>query len=412
MKLLVSFILLILSSLTYADNPIVLQDTPLREFVSWYSEETGKTVLLEPHLKINLNAYAPQVTKDSLDEFFIALLNAHNLSVIKEENNLVVKTKVIAPPFEPEEEPEEEPEAQLKTTFVHTFKKTLADDLLDFAQTFASDDDKATNKRDNNNLVQVLRSLNALVMTTTEEKQATFIELMQYLDTSRPLVYLEAIIFEDSTANGLDLGLGFGQTQRDSNGIVGGFNTGNLNNLATNGLSFGILSEETLKLTLNAIENNSEVQILSKPQILIISGEEGLISVGQNVPFITSTTININNSTQSIERRDVGVSLTVQPFVTQGKTIILNLALTADSINQSLKASDIITNTRNLKTKIRLQEGETLRLGGLVTKEQEEQVKKVPFLGSIPLLGALFRSTSTNTTFKELNIMLKASSIN
>ena len=75
-----------------------------------------------------------------------------------------------------------------------------------------------------------------------------------------------------------------------------------------------MLSQDALNFTLNAIENDSKINILSKPQVLIVSGEEGIISVGQNVPFISSTTLNNGNTTQSIERR-VGF-FNVKPFVT------------------------------------------------------------------------------------------------
>ena len=103
-----------------------------------------------------------------------------------------------------------------------------------------------------------------------------------------------------------------------------------------------------------------------------MAGDEGLVSVGQNVPFLSSTTVTSGLSTQSIERKDVGVSLAVKPFITPDDNILLNLSLTADSINQSLTAADIITNTRNIKTRVRLRYGETLSLGGLITKEEEK----------------------------------------
>lgn len=404
MKLLASCLLLVFSSLALANNPIVLQDTPLREFVSWYTNKTNKTVLIESGNNITLNAYAPSVDDQALEEFFKTLLNAHGLELVSQGDSYLVKIKEVDISLLDLKE-----DGEPLITVVHVLNNVLADDLESFASVFVSKDQ---DKKDSDQQVFVIRSLNALALKTTEEQQATFRDLLPFIDTPRPLVYLEAIIYEDTTGEGLDLGLGYGKQVNDSGDHIGGFNLGALNELNPNGFSFGVLSDEALNFTLNAIENDSKVNILSKPQVLIVSGEEGLISVGQNVPFISSTTLNNGNTTQSIERKDVGVSLTVQPFVTQSDLIILNLALTADSINQSLKASDIITNTRNLNTKVRLKKGETLLLGGLVTSEEEEQIRKVPLLGSIPYLGALFRSVSTSTTKKELNIMLKATSIN
>lgn len=404
MRLLVSSLLLVFSSLSFANNPIILQDTPLREFVSWYTNKTNKTVLIESGNNITLNAYAPSVDDQALEEFFKTLLNAHGLDLVTQGDSYLVKIKEVDLPladFKEDSEP--------LITVVHVLNNVLADDLESFARIFTNQTEE---KKDSNNQVFVIRSLNALALKTTEEQQATFRDLLPFIDTPRPLVYLEAIIYENTTGKGLDLGIGYGKQTNDNGDYAGGFSLGALNELNPNGFSFGVLSDDALKFTLNAIQNDSKVNILSNPQVLIVSGEEGIISVGQNVPFISSTTLNNGNTTQSIERKDVGVSLTVQPFVTQSDLIILNLALTADSINQSLKASDIITNTRNLNTKVRLKKGETLLLGGLVTSEEEEQIRKVPFLGSIPFIGALFRSTSTSITKKELNIMLKATSIN
>lgn len=406
MKLLASFFLLIFSSLTYANNPIVLQDTPLREFVSWYTNKTNKTVLIESGNNITLNAYAPGVDDQALEEFFKTLLNAHGLDLVSQGDSYLVKIKEVDLSLADLSLADLKEDNEPLITVVHVLNNVLADDLESFARIFTNQQE---DKRDSNNQVFVIRSLNALALKTTEEQQATFSDLLPFIDTPRPLVYLEAIIYEDTTGKGLDLGMGYGKQTGD---YVGGFSLGALNELNPNGFSFGVLSDDALNFTLNAIQNDSKVNILSNPQVLIVSGEEGIISVGQNVPFISSTTLNNGNTTQSIERRDVGVSLTVKPFVTQSDLIMLNLALTADSINQSLKATDIITNTRNLSTKVSLKKGETLLLGGLVTTEEEEQVRKVPFLGSIPLLGALFRSTSTSTTKKELNIILKATSIN
>lgn len=412
-------LLLLISIHAHAEFPVILNNGSLEDFVSWYAEETGHTVILAPGTEATLTVYAPSVTPDALPELFRSVIISHGLEITG-TTDLVISKPQQEDPGNPEDEP------QNLITQVHIFQNTLADDVRDFTSSFITGSDSKT---DRSPAVHVIRSLNALAVTTTEEQHRLYSSLLTHLDTSRPLIHLEAVIFENSGNSGLDLGVSYGQTGLDSGSgsgtgfdsrsgfgtgtgsMVGGFDLNGLNQLPGSGFAFGLLNDQQLSFVLNALQSDVDAHILSKPQILIMSGEEGVISVGQNVPFLASTTMNNGQTTQSIERRDVGVSLTVRPFISQQGQIILALTLKADSINQSIQASDIITNTRNIKTTVQLQAGQSISLGGLITTEEEQRVRKVPLLGSIPYLGALFRSTSTQTTERELNIILRASNV-
>ncbi|MFK7160848.1 hypothetical protein V6U78_07350 [Marinospirillum sp. MEB164] len=400
MKKYAASLLLLFSIQLHAEIPVILQNVALGDFVTWYTEQTGESVIISTDADLKLTVYAPNTPIESLPGLFRSIISAHGLAL---EGG---QPLIIADPA-PEQLSQPVDQSTDLVTLVYRFQHVLADDLLEFTSTFSRSAFEPSLAVAS---VYVVRSLNALALTTTQDRHDVYADLMSHLDTPRPLVLLEAVIYEHRDSSGQDLGLAYGH-QRDSSGVLGGFNAGQLESLASSGLSLGILSGQNLSVLVNALRSDVQSKILSTPQILVMSGERGVISVGQNVPFLASTTVSNGRETQSIERRDVGVSLTVRPFVSQGGEIILGIQLTADSINQALQASDIITNTRNLSTTVRIQSGQSIALGGLITSDEEERVSSVPFLGAIPFLGALFRSTSTETTERELNIVLRAVSV-
>ncbi len=107
---------------------------------------------------------------------------------------------------------------------------------------------------------------------------------------------------------------------------------------------------------------------------------------------ITGEAASVNNPFQTIERRDVGISLQVVPVVTPAGLLIMDVKTNADSISDSQAASDIITNTRSISTTVQLKSGQTVLLGGMVDNRDSEADSSVPWLSKIPLIGALFTS--------------------
>ncbi len=163
-----------------------------------------------------------------------------------------------------------------------------------------------------------------------------------------------------------------------------------------------------LRGLLSALISNSNTKILSTPQILVMDREQGYISVGQNVPFLVSTEVTDGgNSIQNIERRDVGVSLTVTPHVLASGEIVLQIGQESSSVANSTQAADLITNKRSIATVARVADGQTLLLGGLVSDEERTIESGVPVLKDVPWLGALFRSQSSEKTQKELTMMIR-----
>lgn len=155
------------------------------------------------------------------------------------------------------------------------------------------------------------------------------------------------------------------------------------------------------------MSKNQNTKLLSRPNMFIMDRERGYITVGQNVPFLTSSEVTDGgNRVQQIERKDVGVSLEVVPHVI-GDHVVLQIMQKSDSVTDSSIASDIITNTRTLQTVVKVKDRQTISLGGLISQEQRDSVSGVPVLMDVPLLGALFRSEKTNTVDKELKVTIR-----
>lgn len=157
----------------------------------------------------------------------------------------------------------------------------------------------------------------------------------------------------------------------------------------------------------NAVSTSNNTALLSRPNMLIMDREHGYITVGQNVPFLVASEVTSGgNSIQRIERRDVGVTLEVVPHIVADK-VVLTINQESSTVTNSTIASDIITNKRTLTTTVILRNGETIVLGGLISSEKRNVESGVPVLKDIPLMGDLFRSTSTNDVKKELKMIIK-----
>ena len=151
--------------------------------------------------------------------------------------------------------------------------------------------------------------------------------------------------------------------------------------------------------------------MLSTPSLLTLENTEAYIVVGQNVPFVTGSYTNTsnNNPFQTISRRDVGTTLKVTPYINEGDTVLLEIEQEVSSLSGAAtgNAADIITNQRKIQTSILAANKQIVVLGGLIANNVEENRSKVPILGSIPLLGALFRSSSLDLEQTNLLVFIR-----
>ncbi|NOY72124.1 MAG: type II secretion system protein GspD, partial [Gammaproteobacteria bacterium] len=165
---------------------------------------------------------------------------------------------------------------------------------------------------------------------------------------------------------------------------------------------------------IRALEGDGAVNVLSTPTLVTLDNVEAEIKVGQVVPFITGSYTapggggaQPSNPFQTINREDVGITLKVTPQINEGDAVKLEIEQTVSSVEPSAIAADLITNNRSIKTTVLADDGQTIVLGGLISEDVSERVQRVPLLGSIPLLGALFRTKTSNVAKKNLMIFIR-----
>ncbi len=318
------------------------------------------------------------------------------------------------------------------------------------------DPEDGNNRRSSNSTatIEADEGTNALIITADTDEMQALEAVIQRLDIRRAQVLVEAIIAELEIIDGQDLGIqwlfrdddgAFGSNIVDGNnraqGIADGLfppNNGGdddgddgddgdgefettdlLAALAgTPGFSLGwgqLDDNLDIAIILNALSSQTNANILSTPSLLTLDNEEAYITVGQEVPFVTgsySSTGGVNtpnNPFQTIERENVGITLTVTPQINEGDKVVLDIAQEVSSLTGalSLLASDLVTNTRKVETKVLAGDQRTVVLGGLIKEDLQDGQQKVPFLGDIPWLGRLFRSDSKNLTQTNLLVFIK-----
>jgi general secretion pathway protein D len=289
-----------------------------------------------------------------------------------------------------------------------------------------------------NSVIQAYPPTNSIIITASEPVYRALRSVIDSLDQRRQQVYVEALIVEVSTGLASEFGIQWnGATQRsDGRTVFGGTNfsttTGsNILNIAQdprsigNGLNLGILNGTVtlpgtniqianLEVLARALEGDSNANVLSTPNVLTLDNEEAKIVVGQNVPFITGTYTpssgSATNPFQTIERKDIGIQLRVTPQVSEAGAVKLKIFQEVSSITRDkalVQSADIITNKRSLESTVLIDSGQIVVLGGLIQDDQQATQDKVPLLGDIPWLGALFRYESRNRKRTNLMIFLR-----
>ena len=300
--------------------------------------------------------------------------------------------------------------------------------VSDFETTEGGGNPTSTSRDDIN--IQADATNNALIITAPPAQFDSLRRVISQLDVRRAQVLVEAIIAEVSTDLTKELGAeGFLVPGGDSpDGPAGSSITGgNVLSLLTDGFSAGTaLAGQGLSLggadlsgdtqwgfLIRALEGDASTNILSTPTLVTLDNEEAEIVVAQNVPFVTGQFTNTGSGTdsavnpfQTIERQDVGLTLRITPQINEGDSIRLQIEQESSSISGSSVASDLITNERRISTSVMVDDKEILVLGGLIQDDYRDTVTKTPLLGDIPLLGNLFRSTSTTKTKQNLMVFI------
>ncbi len=284
---------------------------------------------------------------------------------------------------------------------------------------------------------------NALIISAQPDILKSLESVISQLDIRRAQVLVEALIVEISDKLARDIGVQFlfigdgesspiatqrfGTPNPDLISTIGAetsedsttsstMQTRAANSLlALDGLAVGVArykaSGTSFATILNLIAQDADSNVLSTPSIMTMDNEEASIVVGQEIPITTGETLSGSNSNpfRSVTRQEIGVKLTVRPQINEGNAVKMYINQEVSSIFGPLgeMSTDLITNKRNIKTTVLVEDGETIVLGGLIDDNVQELVKKVPFLGDIPLLGRLFKTTSISRTKRNLMVFLR-----
>jgi general secretion pathway protein D len=272
---------------------------------------------------------------------------------------------------------------------------------------------------------------NTLIIIASPSDFETVRDVIQKLDIPRRQVYVEAAIIEMGLSKSRELGFEFQATNMDKlndggTSVVGGTNFGGITSAMTgnvsgfNGLALGAVKgtftfrgQEFLNIgaLLRALQSDSDVNVLSTPNILTSDNQKAEIMVGENVPFRTgqsqSAATGGTSILTTIERKDVGISLKITPQITSEDNVRLEIYQEISSVVASAAASSAdgpTTSKRSANTTVVIKDRETMVIGGLIRDNLVQGENKVPFLGDIPLLGWLFKYKTTRV--EKTNLMI------
>ncbi|MGO1190551.1 MULTISPECIES: type II secretion system secretin GspD [Vibrio] len=288
---------------------------------------------------------------------------------------------------------------------------------------------------------------NALVLTAPPDIMKALEDVIGQLDIRRAQVLIEALIVELSEGEGIELGAQYanletgsmvqysnanaqigqvavgikeaetvkGSTIIDSNGntTINPDTAGDYSTLASalsgvNGAALSIVKGDWTAL-ISAVATDTNSNILSSPSITVLDNSEASFIVGEEVPVVTGSTASSDNSNpfQTVDRKEVGIKLKVTPQINEGDSIQMQIEQEVSNVLGPNGAVDVRFAKRQINTSVMVQDGQMIVLGGLIDDRAQESVSKIPLLGDIPYLGALFSYTSTTKEKKNLMVFIK-----
>ncbi len=281
--------------------------------------------------------------------------------------------------------------------------------------------------------IQADPATNSLIITAPEPQYRQLRAVIDQLDSRRAQVYVESLIAEVNADKAAEFGIQWqGASGRDGDRTIGllGTNFGSGGRSIVDlskqddfspapGLNLGIARRNNgvyvLGFLARFLQQNGDGNILSTPNLLTLDNEEARIVIGQNVPFVTGQFTNTGaangavNPFQTIERKDVGLTLRVRPQISENGTIKMTIYQEVSNVQpQSVNSpTGLITNVRSIESTVLVDDGAIVVLGGLLQDEYAGNQDKVPGLGDVPVLGNLFRSESRSRRKTNLMVFLR-----
>ncbi len=256
------------------------------------------------------------------------------------------------------------------------------------------------------------KSTNSLLIRATPEEFDRIEATLARLDTAPWQVLIEATIAEVTLNDTLRYGV---QYFLESGSLSGGFSQGaaaNIFSAFAGGFSF-LATPGSNVISIEALSRLTDVKVLSAPSVVVQDNSEAVLNVGQEVPVQTQQQQSLQtdaNILNSIEYRDTGVILQVRPRINSNQAVSLEIAQEVSRVDtSSLTTNNRLTPTftqRKITSRVNVQSGQTVVLGGLIEDSEERGRDRVPILGEIPVLGSLFGTTSNSNTRRELIVFI------
>ncbi|CAK2568843.1 general secretion pathway protein D [Vibrio crassostreae] len=336
-------------------------------------------------------------------------------------------------------------------------KYAKAEDLVDVLkgvsdnlQSEKQSSTKGSSSQRNQVMISAHSDTNSLVITAQPDIMNALQDVIAQLDIRRAQVLIEALIVEMAEGDGVNLGVQWGNLETgamiqysNTGASIGGVmvgleeakdsttttavydsdgkflrnetttEEGDYSTLASalsgvNGAAMSVVMGDWTAL-ISAVATDSNSNILSSPSITVMDNGEASFIVGEEVPVLTGSTAGSSNDNpfQTVERKEVGIKLKVVPQINEGDSVQLNIEQEVSNVLGANGAVDVRFAKRQLNTSVIVQDGQMLVLGGLIDERALESESKVPFLGDIPVLGHLFKSTSTQVEKKNLMVFIK-----
>ncbi|MBW1943502.1 MAG: type II secretion system secretin GspD, partial [Deltaproteobacteria bacterium] len=320
---------------------------------------------------------------------------------------------------------------------VYYLQNANAEDLASVLKSIPSDQ-KAAAKRGKAPIVsqdvQIVadKATNSLVITANKSDYIVLESVIKKLDITRSMVYIEALLMEVDVTKDFALGVEWmigkdigtyqgndviafgGSTAANSNideAIQGALSPGLMMGVVGEAITIGDISFPSIAAVIRAYEGDSDVHILSTPQLMTIDNEEAEIVVADNIPYLTSQEASTEGSLNRIsynnyEFKDVGVTLNITPQINQERFVRLKIRQEVSEVVGTEGTGLPITLKRQAKTTVVIKDGHTVVIGGLIAEVMSKGDSQTPCLGNIPGLGWLFKSTATSGDKKNLYIFI------
>jgi type II secretion system protein D len=261
---------------------------------------------------------------------------------------------------------------------------------------------------------------NTLLLTASPRYFKMLSDMIQELDQPPPQVLVQVLLADVTLTDETDLGMEWSYTKTHGDETYStGTNFGVAGSFAKSGGFDVSITGSQVSFFLQALQSSDRLEVLSRPQILATDNQTAHIQIGQSVPYVTNSSISTvnNNIVNTVAYKDVGVILDVTPRISPDGLVKLLVSPQVSSVSNSTVplssgVNAAIFNTITSTTTITVQDGHTIILGGLITTNDEDTVKKIPVLGDMPWLGNLFRSTVKTRNRHELLIILTPRIIN